>query len=118
MACELLVAGEDAKVESWMKEEAKARLELARQVLGDALPTDTRIGPHLWLPMPLLEAERVARQAVEQGVRLTPPSALVLDSNLASGIRVCILSQNSRAVAAAGIRLIAQVLSAPEDVFI
>jgi DNA-binding transcriptional MocR family regulator len=118
MACELLVAGEDAKVESWMKEEAKARLELARQVLGDALPTDTRIGPHLWLPMPLLEAERVARQAVEQGVRLTPPSALVLDPDLASGIRVCILSQNSRAVAAAGIRLIAQVLSAPEDVFI
>lgn len=118
LACELLEAGEGEGVAARLREEAAARLDLAREMLGGALSRYARPGPHIWLPMPLLQAERVARRASEQGIRLTPPSASVVDASMASGVRVCVLAPNDRATVAEGLRAIAAILAEPDRPFV
>lgn len=71
--------------------ETLARGEMARTTLGSAIspPADPRC-PHVWLPMPELDAERFAARAIRAGVELTLPSAPIVDASLISGVRLCL----------------------------
>lgn len=71
--------------------EMAARGRMAIERLGPAIspPGDPRC-PHLWLPMPELEAERMVARAMRAGVELTPPSAPLVDPSSISGVRLCL----------------------------
>ncbi|KKC25775.1 aminotransferase-like domain-containing protein [Sphingomonas sp. SRS2] len=78
--------------------EVLARGQIAAERLGSALspPADPRC-PHLWLPMPELEAERFAARAMRAGVEVTPPSAPLIDPSSISGVRLCLGMATDRA---------------------
>src|SRR3546814_14905345 len=87
MACALIELGADTTVASILRKEAKARIALAQRILNlDEVPMPDG-APHIWLPMSPVRAEKLARRASEQGVRLTPPDASLGGGEGAGGVR-------------------------------
>ncbi|MET0376502.1 MAG: PLP-dependent aminotransferase family protein [Rhizorhabdus sp.] len=86
------------EIVSEVQTEVLARGQIAAERLGVALspPADPRC-PHLWLPMPELEAERVAARAMRAGVEVTTPSAPLVDPSSISGVRLCLGMATDRA---------------------
>jgi DNA-binding transcriptional MocR family regulator len=71
--------------------EAAGRTALACGILGARLERPSfPASLHAWLPAGELEAERIAGRARDQGVTLTPPSALLVDGAHVSGLRLCL----------------------------
>jgi DNA-binding transcriptional MocR family regulator len=71
--------------------EAGARLDLARRILGSSLEAPgSPHSPHVWLPMPALQAERLASRAFRHGVEVTPPDAPAAPPCEVSGVRLCL----------------------------
>jgi len=64
------------------------RLDLAHRLLD--VPPASTLSFHIWLPMPLASAERMARISLDRGVRVTPPSATAADKSGAAGVRLCL----------------------------
>ena len=99
-------------------EETSARFEVARRILGTAMDTPgAPRSPHVWLPMPALEAERFAARAFRRGVEVTPLDAPVAPPFDVSGVRLCLGAAPDRRVLEQALTTIAQVLadSAPAD---
>ena len=71
--------------------EADIRTRLAQDILGNALaaPGAGR-SLHLWLPMPMIAAERFTAQALRAGVALTPPDGPAVTADAPSGVRLCL----------------------------
>lgn len=93
--------------------EATVRSALARDILGAALaaPGAGR-SLHLWMPMPLVEAERLCARALRAGIALTPPDAPMVDDAAPSGVRLCLGAVGSRAVLEGALRTIADLAAA------
>ncbi|MFZ5704362.1 MAG: PLP-dependent aminotransferase family protein [Pseudomonadota bacterium] len=91
IACQWMEDGSADEIVAEISEELAARGDIARLVLGDLFvpPADRRC-PHLWLPLPELDAERIAARAMRAGVQVTPPSAPLIEPRLISGIRLCL----------------------------
>lgn len=90
--------------------EAEARCALARDILGTrlALPGAGR-SLHVWMPMPLIEAERLSARALRAGIALTPPDAPAVDEAAPSGVRLCLGAVGSRTVLDGALRKIAEL---------
>lgn len=73
-----------------LQHEAKLRKEIAERWLGAFISAQWAPSFHVWLEMPDVAAERLTREALESGIRITPPSSCVVDSRYASGVRVCL----------------------------
>ena len=74
-----------------VRRELAERAALASRMLAGLLePPQHAAGPHVWLPMPELEAERVAGQALRAGVKVTPPRAMFVDGAPVDGLRLCL----------------------------
>ena len=71
-----------------MREEAAQRTAIARSVFGEAIAPAQRPTFHVWIPMASQQAERVAREALANGIAVTPPSAPIVDPRSISGIRI------------------------------
>lgn len=117
-ACEFIEGEHEQTSAAHLRAEAEVRLVIARNTLGPALPAVARPGPHLWLPMPLPIAEQLARRSIEKGVRLTPPSAPLLDARQVSGVRVCVLAPRSRADLTRALTSLAETLREPTDIVV
>lgn len=91
IACQWIEDGSADEIVAETQAEMILRNRLAADRLGDAIspPADPRC-PHVWLPMPELEAERMVARAMRAGVELTPPSAPLVDPRLISGVRLCL----------------------------
>jgi DNA-binding transcriptional MocR family regulator len=98
--------------------EADARLEIARGILGRLIevPGGPHT-PHVWLPMPALEAERLAARAFRRGVEVTPPDAPTAAPCDASGVRLCLGATADRGVLEQALTTVASILAngAPAD---
>ncbi|NWG54284.1 MAG: PLP-dependent aminotransferase family protein [Hydrogenophilaceae bacterium] len=95
-------------------DEVRARTALARAILApDAPPSPACV--HMWLPMPELEAERVAGRALRAGVEVTPPSAAIVDANLESGLRLCIGAPPDLETLERALRIVAAALSSEDE---
>jgi len=71
--------------------EVGARTALALEILGaSAEPPSYPASLHLWLPMPLLDAERAAGRAMRAGVQSTPVDAALVSPDAPAGIRLCL----------------------------
>jgi len=71
-----------------MREEAAQRTAIARSVFGEVIAATQRPTFHIWIPMTSQQAERVAREALANGIAVTPPSAPIVDPRSISGIRI------------------------------
>ena len=81
---EWLADGTAASVAASIRAEAARRAVLAETLLPEgSLRAATCF--HVWLPMPLLAAERLARQAAAAGVLVMPPDAPLTDPAATSG---------------------------------
>ncbi len=78
------------KIVRLMRKEAERRTEIAREILGDALPRDQVPSFHIWLDMPADEVSKVSNYARRHGVITTPMSAPIVDQKLISGLRLSI----------------------------
>jgi DNA-binding transcriptional MocR family regulator len=115
VASELIEAGTDVEASRWLREEARARNEQAAGFLGRDFVREGSACPHTWIPMPLHVAEKVARRAAQRGVRVTPPSAPLLDPDQVSGLRLCLLAPPSRDELRMGLLSLSGILSEPEE---
>jgi DNA-binding transcriptional MocR family regulator len=91
ITCQWIEDGSADEIIAETTAEMILRNRMATDRLGDAMspPGDPRC-PHIWLPMPELEAERMAARAMRAGVELTPPSAPLIDPGSISGVRLCL----------------------------
>ncbi len=86
-----LLDGTAASIGASIRLEAAARSTLARRLLPQAIVPPVDPGFHVWLPMPLVAAERLARRSERAGVGVTPPSAVMVDPDGdSSGLRLCL----------------------------
>jgi DNA-binding transcriptional MocR family regulator len=98
--------------------EADARLDIARGTLGRFMESPGGPHtPHLWLPMPALEAERLAARAFRRGVEVTPPDAPAAAPCDVSGVRVCLGATADRGVLEQALTTVESILAdgAPPD---
>jgi DNA-binding transcriptional MocR family regulator len=91
ITCQWIEDGSADEIVAETSAEVIERNKLAVERLGSLMspPADPRC-PHIWLPMPELEAERMAARAMRAGVQLTPPSAPLVDPSTISGVRLCL----------------------------
>jgi len=85
-----------------VRAEAHARTTMALTSLqGAVAEPNLATGLHVWLPMPIADAERTAARALTAGVRLTPPGAFATsNSDPATGLRLCVGAAANRATLA------------------
>jgi DNA-binding transcriptional MocR family regulator len=89
---------------------------LAERLLCSALEKPSHPASfHVWLPLPEAEAEQVAARALRQRVVLTPPSASLVDTQLISGIRLCLGTAPNRPTLQRALDVVATLLSSNID---
>lgn len=97
MVCELIDSGHIDVLGQRLREEARQRTHMVREVFEDlaafefASTTDPAF--HFWLPCDALTAERIANRAQQDGVIVTPPTAPLVDAGttpVETGLRLCI----------------------------
>ena len=92
--------------------ECEARTQLAASILGGAMvQPGARRSLHVWMPMPMLDAERLTARALRASIALTPPDGPVVDAVAPSGVRLCLGSIRSRDALEQALRDIATMLS-------
>ncbi len=92
--------------------ECEARTQLATTILGKAItvPGAGR-SLHVWMPMPMLDAERLSARALRASIALTPPDGPIVDAVAPSGVRLCLGGLRSRDTLEQALRDIAAMLS-------
>ena len=118
LAVALIESGAAEHALKSLRVEALARVKLAQSILGLASVPMPTGAPHLWLGMPALQAEQLARRASEAGVRITPPTAAQVGDEPVAGVRLCIMAPSTRPVLERALRTIAGILASEEDAVI
>ena len=112
----LVETGEAYRLLDAVIAEARARTELARAMLGSALASPAAPQSlHAWLPMPAEQAERVARVALQDDVRVTPPSSPAVGPDAPTGVRICLGAPRERETLARALEIVRGALAAPAD---
>ncbi len=95
-----------------IRAESAARTEIAAAILGDAM-TAPGAGRslHVWMPMSMLDAERLSARALRGAIAVTPPDGPIVDSVAPSGVRLCIGGVRSRDALETALRDIATMLT-------
>jgi DNA-binding transcriptional MocR family regulator len=118
VGCALIEMEADIGAAEFLRTEAKERLKLTADIIGlPSLPMPEG-APHVWLPMPLLAAEKLARRASEHGVRLTPPDSMLVEGSDAGGVRLCVLAPSGRTELERALRTIKGLMASPDEAVI
>jgi DNA-binding transcriptional MocR family regulator len=95
-----------------IREEMRQRLDAARRILGDRIEAPSVAAAlHVWAPLAPVEAERCVARAMEKGIALTPPSAIIVDTGATSGLRICLGGAPDIATLESALRILARALS-------
>ena len=105
----LLEAGAHTKARDILRSEARHRVELAKRVLGLPEVPMPDGAPHIWLPMATAAAEKLARRALERGVRVTPPDATAVGGEKSGGVRLCLMAPHQRSSLEKALRILADL---------
>ncbi len=104
VATDWIERGEAFEIAQAVNDEFRRRTDLARAILGSAMePMPRPIASHIWLPLSELDAERVAGQALRNGVETTPPRPPFLDGAPVTGLRICLGAPADLAEVGAGL---------------
>lgn len=93
-----------------VRREVLSRAAVAREMLSPEHAARVVAAPHLWLPMPELEAERAAGRALRAGVLVTPPDAPVVGARSLTGVRICLGGPADAEEVRTGLRRLKQAL--------
>ncbi|RUT34571.1 PLP-dependent aminotransferase family protein [Arsenicitalea aurantiaca] len=115
IGCALLELGAHAQATERLMREARLRVAMARDILGDVFAPTPPAAPHLWMALPMMEAERLARRAAERGVLLTPPGASAVGPESGGGVRLCLLAPKREADLERGLRIVGALLAHPDE---
>jgi DNA-binding transcriptional MocR family regulator len=118
LGCALLDLGAYESAAAALRAESTQRLALAHAVFGNSLPELSRVSPHVWLPLGVLDAERLARRASERNIRLTSPSASAVSPNAPGGIRICILAPRRQADLEKALRGVKDLMDVADEAII
>ena len=110
IATQWIEDGSAAALVDEVNTEVAARRVMAESLLGDLADQAAGDGPHLWLPLPEYDAERVAGQVQRHGIEVTPPTAPIVDRALASGLRLCLGAVRERSALARALETIASAV--------
>ncbi|HEY0044976.1 MAG TPA: PLP-dependent aminotransferase family protein [Allosphingosinicella sp.] len=106
---------EDGSADAILQEtlaEVQARAALALEILGPAAERPSfPASLHLWLPLPLLDAERAAGRAMRAGVEVTPIEAALVSEDATPGIRLCLGGIRRRSDLAHALKVVRDSLS-------
>jgi DNA-binding transcriptional MocR family regulator len=102
--------GSAFEIAAAVKAEIERRVTLAKTMLGNQIASEIRLAPHFWLPMPELEAERLAGRALRAGVAVTAPGPAIVRPDLISGLRVCLGAASDIAELTVGLERLRSVL--------
>jgi DNA-binding transcriptional MocR family regulator len=109
----LFEAGVHLEARDILLAEAGHRVALAARVLSlDEVPMP-KGAPHVWLAMTNAAAEKLARRALERGVRVTPPDATAVGGEKSGGIRLCLMAPPQRASLERALRILAELSQSP-----
>jgi DNA-binding transcriptional MocR family regulator len=118
LACALIELGAHRDAAEALVKEAKLRTGIAKDILRlSHVPMPTG-APHIWLPMRPMEAERLARRAAEQGIRVTPPDAGSIGPGKSGGLRLSILAPATRYDTEGALRQLMGLMDDPEEVVV
>jgi len=105
----LIEVGTHVKARDALLTEAKHRVSLASRLLGLKDLPMPHGSPHIWLPMAIASAEKLARRALERGVRVTPPDATAVGGEKAGGVRLCLMAPSQRSSLERALRILADL---------
>lgn len=95
--------------------EAAARWGLAQSILGGVIaPAGANYSPHAWLPMPALQAERMAARLLRAGVDVTPPESAMICEQADTGLRLCLGAPQTRQELSRALHIVAETLLRPD----
>ncbi|WP_342640523.1 PLP-dependent aminotransferase family protein [Rhodoligotrophos ferricapiens] len=109
----LIEAGVHLKARDILRSEAEYRIGLASKVLGLKVLPMPEGSPHIWLPMATAAAEKLARRALERGVRVTPPDAVAVGGDKSGGVRLCLMAPAQRSSLERALRVLADLSRNP-----
>jgi DNA-binding transcriptional MocR family regulator len=99
-----------------VRAEMGRRTRMALRLFGQAAEAPSSpCSLHMWLPMPELDAERAAAQALRAGVEVTPPSAPIVDWHGLSGMRVCLGGVEDPSELEAALKVVAEAVGGARD---
>lgn len=113
LAAMLIEGGIAEEIVAWHRNEASARADLAREILGlPDLPPDCPTY-HLWLPLDApWRAVEFATEVRRRGVKISPTEVFAVDRSPAPhAVRVCLGGVSDRARLAEGLRIVAGTLT-------
>ncbi len=112
LATRLIRGGDAAHIFDARRREARARLELARSILGPWHLTDPDDAFYLWLRLPeAWSASEFAAAALRRGVRITPAEPFVINRlGMVEAVRICLGPPRSRHLLEEGLRRLAGLL--------
>ena len=92
LGCALIEMGADVVAAERLRSKARARVELAQEILRLGATAMPGGAPHIWLPMSLARARAFFHAAELNGVKVTQPDATFVGGDKSSGVRICILA--------------------------
>lgn len=110
LGCALIELSADTHAADALRKEAQIRTSIAAEILHLNSVPMPHGAPHIWLDMPAIKAERLARRSAEHGIRLTPPDATSINGVQSGGIRLCIMAPVFREDMVRAIRIVAELL--------
>lgn len=88
--------------------EVQARTELARAELGEGVEWPDEVClPHIWMPMDILGAQKLAAACSRMGIQVTPPEIPIVDTTVISGVRLCLGAPKTRQALSRALKVIA-----------
>lgn len=117
-ACASMADGFAARVMAWKRQEARARQQLARQILGEVV-TGAAESQHAWLQLPpAWMADDFAREARQRGVIVTAGRDFaVARHNVPNAVRVALGAPPDRETLTRGLTTLAEILDDAPQAF-
>jgi DNA-binding transcriptional MocR family regulator len=117
-ACAWLDDGTAARVMAWKREEARARQQIARQILGDAI-TGSAESQHAWLQVNAAwQSDDFAREARQRGVMVSPARDFaVARHDVPNAVRLALGAPPDRDTLKKGLTTLAAILDEPPQPF-
>lgn len=117
IASRWIADGTADRLNEGQRAEARARLDIAAQLLGADRFEGQPLGFNIWLPLPTpLRADAFRAEAERRGVKvLTGETFAVEQTDVPHGVRLCLSYETSRERVSQGLRIVADLLDEAGD---
>jgi len=111
----LLIGPAERSAVARLRDEATARMAIAKEVLAGFAVEAGGLSPHVFLRVDRATAERVVPQALDRGLRLLPLGATEIGTSPITGLRLSVLAPADRGSLTKGLTILRSVLQGPRS---